>query len=81
VLLFGAGVFGAFQVAGQVEHVADFARGEVQHAEEVAVAQIEGHGNTPCFGAGWRAWPTPPGDIDVFGVLRVQRFKSSLRHG
>ena len=38
-----ATVFGFFQVDGQIDHVLDFARGEVQQFQEVTVTQIKSH--------------------------------------
>jgi hypothetical protein len=50
VLLLGAGVFGALEVAGQVEQVAQLARGVVFQAEQVAVVDVERHDDSPWFG-------------------------------
>ncbi len=41
--LFGAGVFGALQVAGQVEEILDLFRGEVEEFEETPVSEVVSH--------------------------------------
>ncbi|MNO80738.1 hypothetical protein D3C76_719530 [compost metagenome] len=47
VLLLGAGVLGAFQVARQVEQVPQFARGVVFQAQQITVVNIERHDGSP----------------------------------
>ncbi|MCY1433153.1 hypothetical protein D9M71_491740 [compost metagenome] len=47
VLLLGAGVLGTFQVAGQVQQVAQLARGVVFQAQQVTVVDVERHDDSP----------------------------------
>ncbi|MCY1438852.1 hypothetical protein D9M71_550680 [compost metagenome] len=47
MLLFGAGVLGTLEVAGQVEQVAQFARGVVFQAQQIAVMDVERHFGSP----------------------------------
>ncbi|MNN07476.1 hypothetical protein D3C81_1203020 [compost metagenome] len=47
VLLLGAGVLGALEVAGQVQQVAQLAGGVVFQAEQVAVVNVERHDFSP----------------------------------
>ena len=43
VLLLGAGVLGALQIAREVEQITELARGVVLYCQQRAVAQIEAH--------------------------------------
>ncbi|MMZ68180.1 hypothetical protein D1872_308330 [compost metagenome] len=68
-----ATVFGFLQIDGQIDHVFDFARGEVQQFQEVTVTQIKSHDEFSLY-----LCQTNSGSVVNYAV--IQRLKHS-RYG